>query len=829
MESNTPRLAKTPCFFNPRVAGAMGSLTGALLLAGCGTASDSRLLNAEMPLHLEDHLVSALIEESSVPETAPEAVEWRFDEIQLGWRTVAARGAEPVEPVRVDDALRLALTKENPHPENPKRLEGYVFVEVPDWQLEDWGYVEIRARASRGMRRLGLMFNYTEDDPQGEDLPFFSFGERTWLDSDGGEHTYRLRLDSKRKLSGPWTDLGIHFNTVTETEAENLEILSVRVVPVEAEYASEAVGVRSTRLPAAVGDEPQRRVLFSHAPGKLAYRVRLPAAARLDVGLGVLSDEAPISFAIEVTPSAGATSRVLETTWSDPGSWAQSSVDLSGFAGQVVTLSLSAEAEREGSVALWAAPTISGTRVTERPNVIFYVIDTAGSDFMSAYDYPRRTTPYLEELVKEGVLFERAYSSASWTGSSTAAFLTSLHHSVLGGERHGYNPVPDEAVTMAEHFHRAGYQTAHLTTNPNAGRKNHLDRGADFSRETHVEQMHESSESLHRSFWEWREAYPGEPFFVHFQTTDVHEPHAPPSPFSGRFIDARERAQVEELEKVLEESDLWARRAQEKMGSDWTRYATGKRDMYDEAMAYQDDQIRRLVERLRDEGLWENTLLVIASDHGSAAGSQDWQTLMLDPVPEAHDFSQRGTPMLRSGVSAVPLIFVWPGHLGPPRRLDQPVSMIDVLPTLLDLVNLPPPQVSQGRSLVPLLRGADEWTPHPVILDEFKVDAATGELAGRIEVIDGRWGASLAIGPGADPEDPGDQRPAPLLLCDLLADPLCVDSVHEEHPELVEKYTRFLERQFRAHRDMAQLFTRPADSPLTSEQLETLRSLGYIQ
>jgi arylsulfatase A-like enzyme len=153
--------------------------------------------------------------------------------------------------------------------------------------------------------------------------------------------------------------------------------------------------------------------------------------------------------------------------------------------------------------------------------------------------------------------------------------------------------------------------------------------------------------------------------------------------------------------------------------------------------------------------------------------------------------------------------------------------MIDMLPTILDLVDLPMPEVMQGQSLAPLLLGEPGWEPQPVILDEFEFDGDTGEFRGRIEVIDGRWGASLEINP--DPERPPErQRPVPLLLYDLWSDPSALWSLHEERPDLVEKYTAFLEAQFEAHQSLAKLFTPGEASPLTPEQLETLRALGYI-
>jgi arylsulfatase A-like enzyme len=154
--------------------------------------------------------------------------------------------------------------------------------------------------------------------------------------------------------------------------------------------------------------------------------------------------------------------------------------------------------------------------------------------------------------------------------------------------------------------------------------------------------------------------------------------------------------------------------------------------------------------------------------------------------------------------------------------------MIDLLPTILDLLDLPTPEVTMGQSLAPLLMGDVSWEPQPVILDEFEVDSETGEWSGRIEVIDGRWGASLAINPDAE-APAGRRRATPLLVYDLWNDPEALRSLHEERPDLVERYRAYLEKQLAAHRALAQRFTPSEGSALTPEQLRTLRSLGYIQ
>lgn len=85
-----------------------------------------------------------------------------------------------------------------------------------------------------------------------------------------------------------------------------------------------------------------------------------------------------MKFLVTVTDPAGEARRLLEETWDDPTNWAERTVDLTPFEGEVVTLTLSAEAERQGSVALWATPILSGSAAPKRPNIILYVIDSAG-------------------------------------------------------------------------------------------------------------------------------------------------------------------------------------------------------------------------------------------------------------------------------------------------------------------------------------------------------------------------------------------------------------------------------------------------------------------
>ena len=274
-------------------------------------------------------------------------------------------------------------------------------------------------------------------------------------------------------------------------------------------------------------------------------------------------------------------------------------------------------------------------------------------------------------------------------------------------------------------------------------------------------------------------------------------------------------------------------KAYEKTGISRVAFYTVFQGLYDETMAYNDYQIGRLVQRLKAEGEWENTLLIVGADHSIRAAGGDMGIAIQESLPprwhERERFRPKSSPMLRPSVSRIPLIFIWPGHIEGGQRFSEPVvSMIDVLPTILDLVGLPLPEVMQGQSLAPMLLGTGGCEQRPVIFDEFYMDGKTGELRGFIEVIDGRWGASLEINPY--PEQPKEQqRPVPLLLYDLWNDPYCLRSVHEEQPDLVKKYTTFLKKQFEAHQALGQHFKPSEDVVLTPEQLETLRSLGYIR
>ncbi len=839
--SRLRRWVECPVCGRPGIRRRSGALVLGLVVAvGCGgPGGGSDVLTAEVPLHLEEHLDAAVVDVADPPVRPPEPVEWSFDQPQADWKAL-----DPVDPetdppsmTRTEDALRIELTEANTFTRQTVRLalRGSIYVDLPDWNRDDWAYVAVRARATGGLRDLTLAFNLVDDVPEDRENLWFqpefqAGGEYIYAITDGTEQTYLLRADwgpdwGGAWTGGPWRQLGLQVGGVWPGDFPDLgpasiEILSISVIPKGAEYAAAPFGVRTE-----VRDQAYRRTLFAHLPAGLEFPVLVPEGGRLDLGFGVLRDDVPVTFRVRAETADGASSTLIEETYADKEHWGQRSIDLSHLAGQTVTLSLEATAAGAGgddavaAVALWAAPTLSGAPTSTKPNVIFYIIDGGAADHMSAYGYNRGTTPNLERIAAEGALFERAYSNSSWSKTSTPSFMTSLQHSVLGGYWSDNDALPVEAVTMAQHMHRAGYQTAVLTSNPYAATMSSLDRGVDVLREVGVEPSSISSRVLQQDFWRWREAYPAQPYWVHFQTTDVHWPWHPGPPVAGTFVSPQRREAYYEQEARLGHRPAWGQQTADDLASleiDRAAFFDVTRSLYDEAMAHQDYQLGRFVERLEATGEWDNTLLIVAADHGTGELNGVFDPGLDPNITALFDRNYR-----------IPLIIVWPDRIAPRQRFSDPVSMIDMLPTILDLAGLPLPDPTQGQSLAPLLLGEDGWEPRPVIVDEFYIDdEETGEMSGTLTMIDGRWRAMLDIRSSAARERPEDAPPL-LQLYDTW-DPFG-GRVNDQHPDLVEKYTELLEESWSSHQLLGAQFTRSGDSFLTPEQLRTLRALGYIR
>ncbi len=244
-----------------------------------------------------------------IPNNEPALVEWRFDEPQPDWKPITplVAGFDPVEAVRVDDALRLKLS--GAHHRHPRtgRLLGSIYVELPDLNLDDWSHVEIQARTSDALRLIGLDFNYTEEDSITGVLPYYTYGHRTPLVTDGTVQTFRLPLDwpGMRRWAGPWTHLGIWFNAGKDQEAVTLDILSVRVIPRE-EAKYKAVVLRGHEGPVytAAFNRDGSLVVTASDDDTYDHCFRRPTATRRDLADANWGSRRKLSFPLQVEAPA---------------------------------------------------------------------------------------------------------------------------------------------------------------------------------------------------------------------------------------------------------------------------------------------------------------------------------------------------------------------------------------------------------------------------------------------------------------------------------------------------------------------------------------------
>ena len=569
----------------------------------------------------------------------------------------------------------------------------------------------------------------------------------------------------------------------------------------------------------------------------LEVTVTVPAAGRLDVALGAPGGAARF----QITRDGE-----LALDESVEG-WSQAHLDLSEYAGQTLTLGFGVAPDSGGQTYL-GAPTLSGAP-PDVPNVLLYVIDGGGADLMSLYGYHRSTTPHLETLAAQSVVFEQARVNAAWTKPSTASFMTSLHHSVLGGFTTNEDEIPAAAVTMAEHFHAAGYQTGVFTSNPFAGSMSGLQASVDVFRDHGAQLNATSSRELHAEFWEWRRDWPGGPWWAHIQTTDVHEPFQPIEPFAGSWVEPERRAAFEgwttQLKGVSIQRDTVLAQYQARLrhlGVEPRDFFRTQWDLYDESMRHNDATLGALVAELKAAGEWERTLLIVTADHGHPAGSfSRFGRGMVEPPPPEWEGA-----FADSWRTWVPLVVSWPGHLPAGLRIDQPVSLLDLLPTVLELAGLPAAPVQQGRSLVPLLTGAGPLEPRPIVIEQVQAWPETGEMVGHIEIIEGDMAASLEVMPagardamvvsGALTTNGGWRAARPhragtpaLLLYDLAADPHALSNVTDGHDVRVAESTARLTGLWAEHQALAEALGGAQAGAAGAEQIDALRVLGYVE
>ena len=300
-------------------------------------------------------------------------------------------------------------------------------------------------------------------------------------------------------------------------------------------------------------------------------------------------------------------------------------------------------------------------------NLLIITVDTLRVDHLGTYG-AERATPGIDLLADRGVVFEQAWSASSWTLPSLATLMTGRHARSHGAvdDRRGVN---QEIPTLAQTLRSRGYATSGIGSHIFLGKRFGLQNGfEEYDSELikHYNQRREShaqisSERLSDKAIDWiDQADEDRPWFLWVHYFDPHHTYQP----------------HEGLTRGEEPVDL-----------------------YSGEVAFVDLHLKRLFQHLEDAGLDEDTLVLFVADHGE-------------------EFQDHGGWMHRrtlyEEVLQVPLILRGPGLN--PARVTQPVSMVDLAPTLYELLNIAPPAGLQGRSLVPAMRG-ETMTPATLIAE----------------------------------------------------------------------------------------------------------------
>ena len=316
---------------------------------------------------------------------------------------------------------------------------------------------------------------------------------------------------------------------------------------------------------------------------------------------------------------------------------------------------------------------------TDPPNIILITLDTVRADRMGFLGSKLGLTPRLDALATQSVVFDHAYSQAPITPVSHATILTGTFPQFHGIRNFG-DRLPPTVPFLPDILHSQGYHTGafvgSIILDPKNGFASGFERGFDvYNAGFHRQKTGERREaSMQRRgevtlgyVLEWVGQQKGGPFFLWFHLWDAHDPYNPPEPFRSRFPN--------------------------------TPYNAG--------IAYVDSIVGKLLDYLRSQGLYDNTLIAVAADHGESLGDHGELTHSI---------------YLYDATIHVPLLLKLPVNRSAGQRVNAAASLVDLAPTVLEALGQTPPSAMQGRSLLPLI-----GNPHP----ENRSSFATGDHSER--------------------------------------------------------------------------------------------------
>lgn len=426
------------------------------------------------------------------------------------------------------------------------------------------------------------------------------------------------------------------------------------------------------------------------------------------------------------------------------------------------------------------------------PNIILITIDTLRADHMSCYGYHRQTSPVMDFVSRQGILFNRAYSTSSWTAPAMASIFTGHYprnHGVLhgvakgpGADVTGQERLVDDFVTLPEVLKEAGYTTFGISSNGHISWSTGFGQGFDHFK-TH---WFMKSPAPNSTIKRWKKSIrSAKPYFLWIHYFDPHNPYAPRAPWIKKYIGAG-RAESKYNKEV--------------MGNPKEYIDTLKTDphalqilidRYDSEINYTDYHIGKIFKELMPD---EKTMVIITSDHGEA---------FLD-----HGQLLHGDTLFEEEIH-VPLIIRLPGASPTPKKIDAPVSNRDIFATILDITGIEPDEPIPGRSLRPYWTPGAKREPEPIY---FELDW-NGYWKG---VRNGNW-KFLTGGTG--------KPVSKQYLFDLSKDPKEKQNLHLEQPPKRILMNKLLEDWINKHPE----FKAPRiKKPVKADQENKLKTLGYL-
>ena len=308
-------------------------------------------------------------------------------------------------------------------------------------------------------------------------------------------------------------------------------------------------------------------------------------------------------------------------------------------------------------------------------NILLITIDTFRAERMACYGAPRETTPTIDALAKEGMVFENAFAQRNSTWPSLATIMTS-QYPIQHGVRNNGLKLGNEAFTLAEYLSQHGYVCAAVYANATAQNW----EGFQFRFPCDHEPVDERA--THNAV-KWINDYKDYKFFMWLHYLAPHADYMPPAEFR-KYVDASYSGPIDGSKQTVTNLTL-------------NRYPKSDADvqqvlnLYDGELLYVDNEVKKVLDTLKAHGLYDKTLVIISADHG-------------EELYDHHGYFGHGASVY-DGVLQVPLIVRMPGVVPAGGRDATVVQHLTIAPTICEVAGLPIPESFAGKSLMPLFKG----------------------------------------------------------------------------------------------------------------------------